>query len=158
MGVDIEGEADLFDDLDDLQDDFTGDVTWVTGSNVEYSVFLEFGTSKMDPKPVFQPAKAEVVSKGAEDFIDHNTELSVGDIDSVNELVSTLALALERRVKEIIKRKSLIDTGTYRASVVAVPLADVSQLPETSDFEAYEGNVPAGAGAALVSRNIEVNT
>jgi len=44
--------------------------------------------------------------------------------------VETLALAVERRVKEILTEKGLIDTGTLRASITtadtaaALPSAD----------------------------------
>ena len=164
MPVDIDGLADLFEDLDDLQDSYGDDgPTWVTGTNVEYAPHLEFGTSPhtiepddadalrwedaegvhfamsvdhpgIDPKPFFRPAIAEVKLQGVEDFIEDNTELQIGEIDSTEELVSTLALALEGRIKEIITRKGLVDTGRLRISISAVPLADVSSLPSADEI------------------------
>ena len=97
-----------------------GDDTWYVGTAVEYGVYLEFGTSKMDAKPFFRPALAEA-RRDLETFVADNTKTTMQQIDSVDELVRTIAFALERRVKEIITEKGLIDTGTLRASVQAVP-------------------------------------
>jgi len=44
-------------------------------------------------------------------------EHSLEEIDSVDELVRTIAFGLERRIKRIITVKGLVDTGTMRESV-----------------------------------------
>jgi len=54
------------------------------------------------------------------EFVADNTGTTIRQIDSAEELVETIGLALERRVKEIITRKGIIDTGTLRASIRAV--------------------------------------
>lgn len=160
MGVEVNGLADVFEDLDDLEDDFTGPTEpWVVGTNVEYSIYLEFGTSShpieadeaealrfesggevlfrdnvehpgIDPMPFFRPAVNEVRLEGEVGFIRHHTRKEPEDIDTVREFVSTLALALENRIKEIITRKGLIDTGNLRNSVQAVPVSDVGNLKD----------------------------
>jgi len=94
--------------------------TWVVGTAVEYSIYLEFGTSKMDPKPFFRPVLAEA-QRNLSEFVRSNTEKTLSDIESPEELVRTIAFAVERRVKEVITEKGLIDTGAMRASVAAVP-------------------------------------
>lgn len=134
--VDTTGFTDAIEELKDLEEDLGRGGPWVVGTAVNYSVFLEFGTRKMDAKPVFRPVLAEVRAQGVEDFIDDNSRTSVGEIDDVGELVRVLAFALERRVKEVITKKGLIDTGTLRASVKAVPGADVSQLPSADEVDA----------------------
>lgn len=134
--VETTGFTDAIEELKDLEEDLGQGGPWVVGTAVEYSIYLEFGTRHMDPKPFFRPVLAEVRSQGVEDFIDDNSRTTVGDIDDVDELVRTLAFAIERRVKEVITRKGLVDTGTLRASVKAVPGSDVGQLPSADEVDA----------------------
>lgn len=102
-------------------------------------IFLEFGTSKMQARPFFRPVLAEIRAQGIEDFISDNTQTTVRELEDVDVLVRTLALAIERRVKEVITRKGLVDTGTLRSSVKAVKGADVSQLPSADEVDASAG-------------------
>lgn len=141
----LDGVETLLEDLEDLEERWTGGGEWVVGTRVEYAVYLEFGTSKMDPKPFFRPVLAEVKT-GMENFIDRNTRTSVDDIDSIEEFVQTLALAMERRIKEIITEKGLIDTGTLRASITAMPLANIDAIPSAEDIEFDENDNPIDAG------------
>ncbi|PCR89317.1 HK97-gp10 family putative phage morphogenesis protein [Natrinema ejinorense] len=107
--------------LREERDKWTGDGgTWYVGTAVEYAVYLEYGTSKMDPKPFFRPALAEA-EQDLSAFVRDNTRKTLSQIDGPRELVKTIAFALERRVKEIITEKGLIESGTMRASVRAVP-------------------------------------
>jgi len=89
----------------------------------------------MSAKPFFRPAIAEVKSLGVETFIEKNSQKEIGDIEDIDELIRTLALCLERRVKEIITKKGLIDTGTMRASVSAVKGVDPSNLPSPDEID-----------------------
>jgi hypothetical protein len=118
--------------LEDLQDGVGETGSFFIGTAVEYAVYLEFGTSKMDPKPFFRPALAEA-RRNLSGFIRENSRKTVEEIDSADELARTIAFALERRVKEIITRKGLIDTGTLRASVSAVP--DPGTLPSADEVD-----------------------
>jgi len=167
MGVEIDGLGDMFEDLDDLEDDYGDDgENWQVGTNVEYAIYLEFGTSSHviegdpllyfenesgqliskkrvrhpgnDPKPFFRPAVNEVRLQGGPGFIRHNTRKQPEQIDSTREYVATLAFALQRRVQEIIRNKGLIDTGNLRASVRATPVGDVSSLPDASEVNPGE--------------------
>ncbi len=136
IDVDTGGFEDAFTTLDEYEDDFEDGGTWVVGTAVEYAIYLEFGTSKMDAKPFFRPVLVEVRAQGVEDFIEDNTRKTISDIGSADELVRSLAFAIERRVKEVITRKGLIDTGTLEASVKAVPGADVTDLPSADEVDA----------------------
>lgn len=133
IDVDVDGLGGVFEALDDLEEMAQTTTEWVVGTAVEYGIYLEFGTRHMDPKPFFRPALAEVRMQGVDGFIAHNTRTSVDDIDSVQELVQALAFALERRVKEIITKKDLIDTGTLRWSIGAVPISKVGKFPTEAD-------------------------
>jgi len=124
------------------QDRWTGGDAYYVGTAVEYAVYLEFGTRHMDPKPFIMPTLHEVKARGVPAFIDVHTRTSVDSINSIDELVETVAFALERRIKEIITAKGLIETGTLRASVQAVrgtpsklPNADEVDPDATASFE-----------------------
>jgi len=88
----------------------------------------------MDPKPFFRPALGELRAKGVAGFVREHTRTTVEALGSAGQVVAALALALERRIKEIITRKGLIDTGTLRASVLAVPGDNPSALPGEGEF------------------------
>jgi len=140
--------------LEDLEDDVSTLATFTVGTGVSYSVFLEFGSSKMDAKPFFRPAISEVRTQGVDGFIARNTRTSVEALPDADAVLRVLALALERRIKEIITEKSLIDTGTLRASVVAVRGGDPSRLPSEGDFG--DDGVPQSAGRAVAEEVVEI--
>lgn len=73
----------------------------------------------MDPKPFFRPALFAYRSN-LRAAIAADTETTLEEIDSAEELVQTVAFGLERRIKRIITAKKLVDTGAMRASVQAV--------------------------------------
>lgn len=106
----------------------------------------------MDPRLAFRPA-LNVARANPDQFIRQNTNTTPEEIDDVNEYIRALAFAFERRIKEIITIKDIIDTGTYRASVVAVP-TDPSDLPTVEDFDG--DNINPDAGRQMVSREIEI--
>jgi hypothetical protein len=132
----------LVETLEDMQDEVGQSGTFFIGTAVEYAVYLEFGTSKMDPKPFFRPALAEA-RRDLSGFIRDNSRKTIEEIDSADELARTIAFALERRVKQIITEKGLIETGTLRASVSAVP--DPGNLPSADEVD------PDGSAAVEVS-------
>jgi hypothetical protein len=162
--ADFETELESFErvleSLNDIERQLDPGEPVVVGSAVSYSVFLEFGTSDMDPKPYFRPALAELRVKGIEGFIEESGVLrsdDLGDVDP-DDLVDALALALERRIKEIITEKGLIDTGTLRASIVAVS-GTAANLPEESEFSGFssDSQAPTSAGRALATAAVDVD-
>jgi len=154
----LDGLEARIEELEDLADDVQTVTTYTVGSGVEYAVYLEFGTSRMDAKPFFRPAISEVRAQGVEGFIAHNTGTSVDALPDVDAVIKVLALALERRIKEIITDKGLIDTGTLRASVLAVRGGDPSVLPTAGDFSGFDSDsvAPPSAGRGLIEETIEL--
>jgi hypothetical protein len=119
FSLNFDGVEELDVEFGERAEDWTGGGTAYAGTAVNYAVYVEFGTSKMDPRPYLRPAVSEAKSD-LEEFIDENTNTTARSITSASDLVQTVALALERRVKEIITEKGIIDTGTLRASIRAV--------------------------------------
>jgi hypothetical protein len=115
----LNGITNLKEEFADEIEDWSDSGSVYVGTAVEYSIYLEYGTSNMDPRPYFRPALAEA-KEDLTAFIGDHTDTSVAAIETADKLVSTIALAIERRVKEIITEKGLIDTGTLRASISAV--------------------------------------
>lgn len=124
--LELEGLSETIEDLERLEERWTGQQQWLVGTSVEYAIYLEFGTSEMDPKPFFRPAVDRVQSK-IEDIAD--------GADSIDDLLSRVAIALEREVKQVITKKGLIDTGTLRASITAIPGGDPAQLPSAAEVD-----------------------
>jgi len=87
----------------------------------------------MDAKPFFRPAVVEA-KRDLSEFVRSNTKKTLQQIDDPPELVRTIAYAIERRVKEIITEKGLIQTGTMRASVKAVK-GGPGALPDEDDID-----------------------
>lgn len=152
---DLEGLTNLNEEFNDEIDDWSDAGSTYVGTAVSYGIFLEFGTSKMDPKPFFRPALAEAKAdlKG---FVRDHTNTTAEAVGSADRLVRVIALALERRVKEIITDKGLIDTGTLRASILAVP--QPGALPDEDEFGGFDGDSPAPpeAGRAVASESIQL--
>ncbi|QLH82463.1 hypothetical protein [Halosimplex pelagicum] len=128
----VEGIEETIEELERLEERWTGGGPWVVGTAVEYAVYLEFGTSKMDPKPFVRPA-IHAYRSNLQAAIAADTNTTLDAIGSAEELVQTIAYGLERRIKRIITAKGLIETGTLRASVQAVPGDDVDQLPTADE-------------------------
>jgi hypothetical protein len=158
IDLNLDGLEAAINRLEQLEDDVETLTTYTVGTAVEYSLYLEFGTSKMDAKPFFRPAINEIRAQGVDGFIAHNTRTSVETLPDADAVIRVLALALERRVKEIITDKGLIDTGTLRASIVAVRGDDPSVLPGEGEFSGFDSDTqaPATAGRALIEEAIEI--
>lgn len=156
--VQVEGFQRAIDELNDMLEQLESDDRWIVGTGVEYAIYLEFGTSKMDPKPFFRPAVNEARQQGIERFIEDYSNLEVEAIENLDSLVAALALALERRVKQIITEKGLIDTGTLRASVAAIPGGDPANLATEADMPDTDSGPPYPADFGPEARQqIEVN-
>lgn len=130
----LDGMGDHLEDLEREEEQWSDDEdVWFVGTAVNYSIFLEFGTSKMDPKPFIRPA-LHAYEANLEAAIAADTQTTLEEISSVDELVKTIAFGLERRIKRIITRKGLIETGTLRASVMAVPDSSAA-LPSADEVD-----------------------
>lgn len=80
------------------------DAVYVVGTNVEYSVYVEFGTSRMPAQPYLRPAAQEVGRELDALAREHGT----GDA-----LVRAVALEIERRAKIHVP----VDTGNLQGSI-----------------------------------------
>jgi len=154
----LDGVETVTESLDDLIDDVETLTPYTVGTGVEYALFLEFGTSKMDAKPFFRPAITEVRAQGVDGFIHRNTQTRVAALDDIDSVLRVLSLALERRIKEIITDKGLIDTGTLRASIVAVRGDDPSVLPGEGEFSGFDSDsqAPPTVGRGLIEEAVEL--
>jgi phage gpG-like protein len=95
------GMADV---LDALDFDPQGESTWIVGTDVEYAVYVEFGTSRNRAQPYLRPAVERAVRK-----------LDSLDVGSPDEVAQKLALEIEREAKA----EAPVDTGALRASISA---------------------------------------
>lgn len=129
--LDLNGAGELSRDLDDLADKGDGDAVYVVGTNVEYAVYLEFGTRDMPPYPFFRPAIREFQANPERFIVDNTGYPDIEAIPNANALVSAVAFALENQIKRnatagAFDRSPGVDaehprvvTGNLRASISA---------------------------------------
>lgn len=114
-GASLTGLGGTLSVLDSLRMRFDGDTVYVVGPTVEYSVFVDRGTSRMESRPFVKPA-AERVQGNLEGNVGDLLQGSVMDAGE-DELVRATAIAVQREMQRIITQKGAVDTGTLRASV-----------------------------------------
>jgi hypothetical protein len=92
--LDVDGVDDLTLELEGLREQYSTERVYVTGTNVEYAVYLEFGTEDMPPYPFFGPA-IRGFERNPNGFIRRNTEYpSIDAIPSADALVEAVSAAL----------------------------------------------------------------
>jgi hypothetical protein len=102
--------------LQSLKFEFGDGVIYVAGPTVDYAVYHELGTSKMEARPFMRPAAERVQA----DPIKHAMSMaSTHGIDITNEegLIRALALAVQNEGKRIANAKDIRDTGDLIASI-----------------------------------------
>ena len=92
--------------MDALDYDGFGTKEYRVGTDVEYAVYVEFGTASNEAQPYLRPAVEQALSE-----MDRVADRA----DSPEELVEELAL----RVEELAKKRAPVDTGTLRNSIEA---------------------------------------
>lgn len=100
------GAGAVFARLDALSDLAADSPTWVVGTTVYYSVFVEFGTSRSPSQPYLRPAV---------EHAKRNLDAYMGSAPSFAAGVAALAYAVEARAKQLAP----VDTGRLRASIRA---------------------------------------
>lgn len=144
--------------VNELKEDYTGTVEWAVGTDREYGRILEFGRGPIEaddaealqfeidgetvfaqsvsghpPYPWFEPAVREF-ERNPRGFIFDNTDFnSLSEIESVEELVRTVAIGLENQMTDNVSADSATDrspgthpehpkrdTGTLAASIQAI--------------------------------------
>lgn len=93
-----------------LDYDGFGTQEYRVGTNVEYAVYVEFGTASQQAQPYLRPAAEQAVAE---------LDQIADDADSADELVEQLALKIEEYAKE----RAPVDTGKLRASISAKKVA-----------------------------------
>jgi hypothetical protein len=107
VGMSLFGAADVINSFQYVLGKFKAPADWVVGTNVEYSAFVEFGTSSQKAQPYLRPALAKVK---------RNMGRIVSAASSLNEALRDLALAIEAEAKRLVP----VDTGTLKGSIKAV--------------------------------------
>jgi len=110
-GITTSGVARTIGALSTLDIGVNDDAVYVVGPTVEYAIYIDQGTSRMEARPFARPAAERVQAKLGELIGDD--ALSAGGED----LAKQAALAVEREMKRIITEKDAVDTGAMRASV-----------------------------------------
>lgn len=82
-----------------------GEARYIVGSDVEYAIYVEFGTSRNQAQPYLRPAVERAVRK-----LD-----SIGTFASPDDVAQALALEVERQAK----MEAPVDTGTLKNSITA---------------------------------------
>lgn len=98
------GYSAMMNELDSLKINIESDAVYVVGTNVKYSIFVEYGTSRMAAQPYFRPAIRE---------IEREIPVLAEKAGSTDELIKLIALGLERKIAQ----KAPVDTGNLAASI-----------------------------------------
>ncbi len=92
IDMDLDGYQSVKESMDDLEEEWGERESWVVGTNVEYGIYLEFGTRDMPPYPWLFPAARHVMHERADKIAEES--------GSTEELVRKLAHAIERQAKD----------------------------------------------------------
>lgn len=92
-------DAAVRESLRQLKRDYTSRREYKVGSNVEYSVYLEFGTRDMPPYPFVRPAIREFEA-GPDQFVRKHTGVEVDEIESADRIVQVIAFAFETAISQ----------------------------------------------------------
>ncbi|NHX41388.1 MULTISPECIES: HK97 gp10 family phage protein [Haloarcula] len=102
-GMSLFGMSSLLDTLDYEE---SGETRYLVGTNVEYAVYVEFGTSSNQAQPYLRPAVRRAV---------RSLDRSFNGAESPQEVAEQLALTIEAEAK----REAPVDTGTLKNSITA---------------------------------------
>lgn len=94
-----------------IQTRFDGNAVYIVGSDVEYSIYVELGTSSMAAQPFLRPAVRDW-QRDPQGYISKHTNHN-GDFESLDDLVRVSALAIERDAAQ----RSPVDSGNLQASI-----------------------------------------
>jgi len=102
--------------IEGVSADFDGDTTYIAGPTVEYAIYNEKGTSKMEARPYARPAAERVEANTASEV--RRIAASQGiPLSSEENIIRCAALAVQDRMKRIADRKDVRDTGDLIASI-----------------------------------------
>ncbi|WP_324757089.1 hypothetical protein [Haloarcula montana] len=102
--------------IEDVGVDYSGETVYIAAPTVEYAIYQELGTSKMEARPFVRPA-AEYVQANTESEIRRISTSQGIPLVSEEAIVRCAALAVQDRMKRIADRKDIRDTGTLIATI-----------------------------------------
>lgn len=150
-GVELYGFDDFRNTLEGAKADAAeaeGNAWWV-GTNVQYGLFLEFGTENMLPRPWLRPA-LDAAARGY--FRDLFDLLGDFDTEGLTDAPKTTAFKVERIAKKSMEKQGpsspltppAVDTGVLKASIAAQPSqnAMVQKSESRARRRGWEGNQP----------------
>jgi len=136
VSLDLSGVEQLKEEIEDLKDSYGDNPVWVVGTNVEYGVYLEFGTEDMPPYPWLLPATEEF-KRDPEGFITDTTAVqSIDEIPSTDALVKVVANGLANRATDNVNAQD--------------PSGDRSPFTHPDHPKRDTGNLTADIGAIRV--------
>lgn len=115
-GLTLLGLGEVLDTLNDIRARWEGDTLYLVGPTVEYAIYQERGTSKMEARPFMAPA-ARNVRRSPEVHIRRIMTSIDADLSSEAGLVKATALAVQTEAKRIADLKGIRDTGQLIASI-----------------------------------------
>lgn len=115
-GVSLVGFGEVVGLLRDLQMQWRGGTLYIVGPTVEYAIYHELGTSKMEARPFVRPA-AERVQNDPKRYATEMASTHGIDISTEEGFVRALALAVQNEAKHIADQKDIRDTGDLIASI-----------------------------------------
>ena len=114
-GMTVQGISNVVNLFDDLLTRWDDDTLYLVGPSVEYAVYHEFGTSKIEARPYMRPAAEKVLA----DPERYAKEYADGELRSEAQVVHGVALAIEREAKKIVKQKDIWQDGNLHGSIEA---------------------------------------
>lgn len=105
-GMTLLGYGRTVDAFRDARDLLGQEVVFTVGTDVEYSVFVEFGTSRMAAQPYLFPAARRVA---------RDPGRYIGEVESTEAAIRKTALAIESIAKDLVP----VDTGNLKGSIRA---------------------------------------
>lgn len=107
MRTDVDGVARTVSMFEAAKHYYTESVEWTIGTSVEYSVYVEVGTSTQQAQPYLRPALKQVKSRA-----DAIVEKHDGDLEAALKDIAT-------QIEAEAKRRCPVDTGNLRSSIKA---------------------------------------
>jgi len=99
VDIELSGRRGLEERLEELKNKYAENPIYAVGTNVEYAVYLEFGTRDMPPYPFFKPAIREFQANPKSFILDRTDKDSLDEIESTKEMVEAVAVSLKVQIQ-----------------------------------------------------------
>lgn len=103
--IDVDGLSGVLTTLEGVKPD-NKTTAWEVGSDVEYSIYVEYGTSKMQAQPYLRPAVNQTMREA---------DKYLARADDVDEFIELLAKSVEEKATA----RAPVDTGRLKRSITA---------------------------------------